>query len=132
MRKEITDLRQLDSLVVGEEIPFYISESESAEGLRFDYAYCWGDQHRGKEIMIFARGADSTHILAYITQKEWFKITEGKELVMQPPKLSFGYSHSIGDFEFGVLFRALNCKNPTAEEMELFRRGRLYHSFFGM
>ena len=136
MGREITDVEQLETLVVGETIPFYISNSESPDGLRLDYSYCWRDQHSGKEIMIFARGGDSTHILAYITQKDWFKVVDEFGLVMSPPKLplgrSFGQSFTPDDRrEFGVLYRALGGKNPTEEEMELFRKGILYKSFFG-
>ncbi len=139
MAKEITDLEQLDNLVVGEEIPFYSSESGLPEGLRLVYTFCWKDEYKGKEIMVFASGMDSTHIGAYIAQKDWFRIVDGFGLVMKQPGLeemefsgrSFGYSYMPEDGrEFGILFKALIGKNPTNEEMELFRKGSLYTLFF--
>ncbi len=139
MAKEITDLEQLDNLVVGEEISFYRSESGLPEGLRSEYSFCWRDRYKGKEIMVFAKGHDSTHIGAYITQKDWFRIIDGFGLVMKQPGLkemdfsgrSFGYSYMPEDGrEFGILFKAIIGENPTDEEMELFRKGSLYTLFF--
>jgi len=135
MGKEITDLAQLEKLIVGETIPFYISNSDTPTGIRFNYSYGWKDQHKGKDIMVFVRGGDSTHLLAYITQRDWFELVDGFGLVMKPLELphdrSFGYSYKPEDREFRLLYEVLCGKNPTDEEMELVRKGELYRLFFG-
>jgi len=139
MIKEISDIKQLEDLVTGDVIPLYIkntelqSETKEDNCLRLDYSFCWRDEYQGKRVMIFARGADSTHILAMIMENDWFEI-QNIGLVAKPPKLmtnqSFGYSYVTEDKYFGLLFRAITGKNPSEDEIQEFRSSELYQSFF--
>ncbi len=150
MEKIITDLIQLETLVAGDNITFFVKDTElprnqgSRELPKITYSiplrssYCWKDDYKDKSFFILAREADERIILAEIVPKEWFKLEQERGLIIEePPRVNYEEtlhrrcSYDIDDgWEWRLLCRAIHGKAPEPKEVDEFRNGQLYLNFF--